>query len=312
MQGDAGPVDRAAEELYALDPDDFVERREALAKDLVAAGQRAAAKEVRALRRPTVVAWAANQLKRRDPEGVAALLDAGQRLREAQEAALAGGARGGGGSGGAALREATAERRRRLEPLLRVAVDALGDRAGTHRDELSATLLASSSDPEVGDLLRRGRLVREAVAASGFELFGLEPAEAPPPPSTRRETKGETTGDAPDTDGEAALRRAAAELRVAEARALALRLAEAGEEAEAELARAGAEAALAEAELATVEKALDRARTAAAAARAEADRAAEAAAAAQAALGRAEEALEATCRRASRGLDPRSRPSGRQ
>ncbi|MBA3302292.1 MAG: hypothetical protein H0U26_00295, partial [Acidimicrobiia bacterium] len=46
--------ERHASALYELAPEEFVAAREALAKELVAEGDRAAAKEVRALRRPTV------------------------------------------------------------------------------------------------------------------------------------------------------------------------------------------------------------------------------------------------------------------
>ncbi|MDQ3146055.1 MAG: hypothetical protein M3R01_03825, partial [Actinomycetota bacterium] len=99
--------ERHASALYELAPEEFVAAREALAKELVAEGDRAAAKEVRALRRPTVVAWAANQLVRRHPQAVESLLAAGGQLRAAQEGAL-------GGAGGAGLREAMGERRAAL------------------------------------------------------------------------------------------------------------------------------------------------------------------------------------------------------
>nr|MBA2626066.1 hypothetical protein [Acidimicrobiia bacterium] len=78
-------LDAAVDELYELDPAAFVPARDALAKRLVAEGEPAEAKEVRARRRPTLVAWAANQLVRRDRAAVEALLAAGNRLRAAQE-----------------------------------------------------------------------------------------------------------------------------------------------------------------------------------------------------------------------------------
>src|SRR4051812_17139068 len=58
------------DELYTVDPSEFVARRNALAKELRAAGDRDAAAEVSKLRRPTVVAAALNQLARRNPAGL--------------------------------------------------------------------------------------------------------------------------------------------------------------------------------------------------------------------------------------------------
>src|SRR3954451_21313497 len=57
------PVD----ELYGLALDEFVPRRDALAKRLRADGRREEAAEVAALRKPSVAAWAANQAIRSQP-----------------------------------------------------------------------------------------------------------------------------------------------------------------------------------------------------------------------------------------------------
>src|SRR5207249_4123605 len=75
---------------YAALPTDFTGARNDLARRLKQAGQVEAAAGVKQLRKPTVPLWAVNQLARRHPDDVRALLDAGERLRVAQQAALRG------------------------------------------------------------------------------------------------------------------------------------------------------------------------------------------------------------------------------
>ncbi len=57
-------VDEATAELYGSDPESFTERRTALAAQARTAGDRAAAKEIAGLRKPTRSAWMINQLAR--------------------------------------------------------------------------------------------------------------------------------------------------------------------------------------------------------------------------------------------------------
>ena len=86
-------IQQAAEQLYGLPPGDFTRARDAHAKELRGDGERDAANAVKALRKPTVAAWALNQLTRRRKKDLAALLSAGENLRAAQEELLAGGDR---------------------------------------------------------------------------------------------------------------------------------------------------------------------------------------------------------------------------
>src|SRR4051812_44776528 len=53
------------DDLFALDPSEFTAARDRLVAELREAGDKGAAAEVKALRRPTVTAWALNQLARR-------------------------------------------------------------------------------------------------------------------------------------------------------------------------------------------------------------------------------------------------------
>src|SRR5919202_7086126 len=98
----------AAERLYGLPLEDFTRERDALARELRRAGRRDEAGEVAKLPKPSQVAWAVNRLARDEPGLVRALVEAGGRLREAQERAIAGG-------GAGALRDATAAERRAVD-----------------------------------------------------------------------------------------------------------------------------------------------------------------------------------------------------
>src|SRR3954453_6952632 len=79
-----------AGDLYGLALDAFVPERDALAKRLRADGRRDEAAEVKALRKPSVAAWAVNQAVRSQPGAARALWDAGDALIGAQEDLLAG------------------------------------------------------------------------------------------------------------------------------------------------------------------------------------------------------------------------------
>src|SRR5262249_24625046 len=79
-------VTAAAAELYGADPGDFTARRKALADAARAAGDRDAAKEITALRKPTRAAWVANRLARTDPAAPERLAALAAGLRAAAEA----------------------------------------------------------------------------------------------------------------------------------------------------------------------------------------------------------------------------------
>src|SRR5213593_1942479 len=83
-------LERELDELYGLPLEEWTRARNDLAARLKKAHQSEQAEQVRSLRKPSVVAWAVNQLARREPKRVEALLRAGERLRAAQEQALRG------------------------------------------------------------------------------------------------------------------------------------------------------------------------------------------------------------------------------
>ncbi|HZG95712.1 MAG TPA: hypothetical protein VEZ46_13480, partial [Mycobacteriales bacterium] len=85
--------ERHVDELYGLPPEEFVTRRDALAREL-RSSDRGASAEIKALRRPTVGAWLVNQLARAEAEALDELLETGAALRDTQAAVVAGQAEG--------------------------------------------------------------------------------------------------------------------------------------------------------------------------------------------------------------------------
>jgi hypothetical protein len=229
-------LERELDELYGLPLGEFVAARNALAKRLEKAGQTREAERVRELAKPSISAWAVNQLARRDPERVRELLEAGANLVDAQKAALA---------GKAADRFDDASRRQRdaVRELLPAAVGVL-EEAGHRpsdavRQRIVASLRAASVDPEGRRLLEHGRLQVD------FESAGLDLLAGFAPPQPKRSAR----------TNEARLRNARERVQAArdEERRLADEAAEAEEEAE--RAAAAADEAAARARKLTAESA---------------------------------------------------------
>src|SRR5436309_4028000 len=126
--------------LYALDPGEFVAERDRVARELRDAGQREEAEQVKGLRKPTISAWAINQLARQERREVDLLLDAGHRLREAQQGLLAGEDR-------RSLDEARRNEREALAGLRAAARRSLageGRGSGTGLNRITGTLQAAA------------------------------------------------------------------------------------------------------------------------------------------------------------------------
>lgn len=266
------------DQLYRDEPEGFVAARDALARRLRQEGDREGAARVKALRRPTRVAWALNQLRDDRPDELAELLAVGAELRAAQEAAMR-------GDEAAGLREATTRRRTLVRSLAKAAGRRLGG-AQAGAGGIEATLDAAVLDPEVGELLAAGRLDREREVA-GFGDLGMLADVVPlrPRPARTPEARAGKAAGKQERDDAAERRRAdlrrAAEEAAAEARA-------AEEEAEAARARADEAAAAVE----DAEAALAEAREAARRARSDVTAAERRARSADAARRRAEAAVE--------------------
>ena len=141
-----------ADELYALPPEDFRAARDERAAQARAAGDKALAREITALRRPVVSAWLVNLLARDEKGQMSELLALGESLRDAQQAL-----------DGDRLRELSAQRR----DLVGAMLTAMKRRAGQDgravslqvEREVEATLQAALADPEAATAVSSGRLV---------------------------------------------------------------------------------------------------------------------------------------------------------
>jgi signal transduction histidine kinase len=161
----AEPID--ADALFALPLDEFTNARNALAKRLAAKGNDEQAAEVKALRKPSVTAWAVNQLAHTHTREVKRLVEATDRVRDASSAGE--------------LRVATDERTKILAQLVDEASEIL-DEAGraasrAQLDKITQTLQTASASEELRDDLTAGR-IRADLESSGFgEISAFAPTE---------------------------------------------------------------------------------------------------------------------------------------
>jgi hypothetical protein len=175
------PVQAAADQLYAADPAEFTDRRADLVAQARADGDKATARAIGALRRPTRAAWVVNQLARADPDAIDRLSGLGDELRAAEQAL-----------DGGQLRELSQTRRELLAELTRQALDDAGvaDPPDALVQEVTGTLGAAVADPQVAAQVGRAQLAK-AVQPAGFG-FTLAAGEADaddrarPAPAPRR------------------------------------------------------------------------------------------------------------------------------
>jgi hypothetical protein len=206
-------LERELDALYALPLDEFTRARNDLAARLRKAHQSEAAESVRTLKKPSVVAWAANNLAHTQPDLVHRLLEAGARLREVQQRALA------GEEEAAHVADVTTQEREAVRALVVAAREQLGARANPSLlDRLTQTLRAAATDPELAPRLRAGRLTDE------LQAVGFGPLEAVTP-IRRRNDDAERAARERVAALRAEARRLAAEAREAERRADELRAA---------------------------------------------------------------------------------------
>ncbi|MCC3650012.1 hypothetical protein LIX60_00560 [Streptomyces sp. S07_1.15] len=199
-------VDELAEELYALPPGEFIAARDRAA----AAAPRGERGAIRALRRPSLAAWAVNLLVREDRSRTELLLRLGAELRTAHQQP----------AGGGRLRELIGQQRQLVAALARRAGQLTADAGRPVSDavlrEVEDTVHAALADPDAARDMARGRLTRAFPPPSGFgvlpeaTVLQLRPPSAAPaarePGSGRRTAGGGAGGDragtgADDADG---------------------------------------------------------------------------------------------------------------
>ncbi len=158
--------EKIAFELYGLPLDEFVAARDQRAAAARKEKDRELANSLKELTKPSVGAWAVNQLMRQQEGLVERLLQVGDRLREAQMKL-----------NGERLRELSAERRRLLTNLRR-----LGVSEGAEQEAIE-TLGAAVAEATVAAEVRAGRITRGLLHSGFGGLEGMLAAGLTAPPA---------------------------------------------------------------------------------------------------------------------------------
>lgn len=157
-------IDDVADELYALAPGAFTATRNTRAAQAREGGDRQLAAAIASLRRPTVGAWAVNQLSRHRAHRLTGLLDLGPALRSAQDELA-----------GEAIRRLSRQRQEAVRTLVddaRSIAEEAGERlTRAGQAEVEGVLERALADPELAEAVRLGRLTTATgqAAVSGFE-----------------------------------------------------------------------------------------------------------------------------------------------
>jgi hypothetical protein len=195
------------DDLYGLPLDRFVPERASLVRQLRSAGEREQAAVVAAVRKPSVAAWAVNQLSRTQRREVEALYAAGDALREVQAGVLAGSA------DARELRSAAERERAAVDALVALARGLLSsdgqELTATTVERVAETLHAAALDDEARREVSDGRLVRELRHVGLGGGLGSAVGAPPPRPASRRAARPADAGA--DAKRETATERKAAE-----------------------------------------------------------------------------------------------------
>jgi len=147
----------AAEPLFELAPEEFTAERDRIAKEMKKQGEDEASAQVKALKRPSVTAYALNLVSRRHPDLVEAMLEADEQLRTAKSRTD--------------MDKAKADRQKAIAAISGKATSLLADQdrpvTAQVKERLTETLLAVATDDETRELLKSGHLLKEAEAG-GF------------------------------------------------------------------------------------------------------------------------------------------------
>jgi uncharacterized small protein (DUF1192 family) len=153
------------DELYGLDPADFIPARAEHIKKAKKAGDKELATEIGKLRKPTLVAWAVNLAARELKAELTNLLTLGDALRDAQRHLS-----------GPDLRKLTTQRQQVVGALAKKTADLAADHGHALNEtavrEVNQTLHAALADPDIAEKAKTGTLVA-AATYSGFGPAGL-------------------------------------------------------------------------------------------------------------------------------------------
>ena len=182
-------LDDVADELYRVPPEEFIALRKDRQDEARAAGDRALAKDVGALPKPSAAAWAANVLVRAHRAEIEELVELGNLLREAQQ-----------NLAGAELKALDVQRRRLISALTQQA-RALAHQAGhpvstSVAAQVEDTLRAAMSDPDAGAALLAGQLTAPMSFSGGLGTSPARPdlrlVRSPRPETADRERPART------------------------------------------------------------------------------------------------------------------------
>ncbi|MCB0893481.1 MAG: hypothetical protein KDB51_16975 [Propionibacteriaceae bacterium] len=248
-------LETAADELYGVDPDEFVPTRTRLVQQARAAKDRPLATAIAALKKPTRSAWLVNLLRDDRAAGESLTALAGRLAKAHQSVDLV------------ALRAVGAERQKLVDDLTRRAVAAGAERGYVATEavrlEVQGTLSAAVADASVLTEVLSARVVKAQV----YSGFGFTMPLAAPAPATAPPAAGAPSSDDADAEAQKAglAQQALAEAtdRLLEARTALDRVQATADEATAVLDRASQEVADLRAELRRAEQAEDKARQAA-------------------------------------------------
>lgn len=179
-------LDEVADELYEVPPEEFIALRTVRQGDALMGGDRALAKQIGSLPKPSSAAWVCNVLVRAHRAEIEGLVELGDLLREAQE-----------NLAGDELRALNQQRGQLLTALTRQAGALARERGHPVSSSVSVqveeTLRAAMSDPEAGQALLSGRLTSPmsysglgtTVSRPDLRLVRTPESEAPPKPARR-------------------------------------------------------------------------------------------------------------------------------
>ena len=161
-----GGLENELDVLFRLPVAEFTAARNTLAAQLKKGGRRDESDRVKALAKPSITAWAVNQLYWQHREAFDRLIATGQRFRKAQTSGRPGKV--------ADMREALDARREALAHLSDLATALLRDAGSSPTPEtihrITTTLEAMSAYASFPDAQRPGRLTRD-VDPPGFDSF---------------------------------------------------------------------------------------------------------------------------------------------
>jgi hypothetical protein len=144
-------LDEVADELYEVPPEEFIALRTARQDEAKADGDKALAKVIGALPKPSAAAWVCNLLVRAHRTEIEGLVELGHLLREAQE-----------NLAGDQLKALDVQRRQLVSALTRQARALAAERghpvSTAVATQVEETLRAAMADPEAGEALLSGRL----------------------------------------------------------------------------------------------------------------------------------------------------------